>query len=164
MVLVSVANWTGVRAKTEFWTAVVDHNGQRVDSSVGDALLAALARGELEQGEQEASGTRDELLGQCLMQMRQRQDQERIRRQEENEALAESRRISLQETHDRKVRQIENAIQTLQREGNERMAELNRRQLENQDRLLRQRRDDLEEALTGALDVEHLAVCLADVV
>ncbi len=164
MVLVSVANWTGVRAKTEFWTAVVDHNGQRVDSSVGDALLAALARGELEQGEQEASGTRDELLGQCLMQMRQRQDQERIRRQEENEALAESRRISLQETHDRKVRQIENAIQTLQREGNERMAELNRRQLENQDRLLRQRRDDLEEALTGALAVEHLAVCLADVV
>ena len=163
LALVSVADWNGIRGKTEFWTTVVDENGQPASTPVGEAVLASLARGELEPGDELQATASEELLAQCLVKMRQRQDHERSRRQDENEALAESRRISLQETHNRKIRQIQKAVDTLRRDGNERMAELNRRKLDNQNQLLQDRIDDLEGALSGSLEVEHIAVCFVEV-
>jgi hypothetical protein len=80
-----------------------------------------------------------------------------------NAALVETRRISLRETHARKVAQIERRIETLRAKGSTGVIHLQEAQRANQDRLLRDAEEQLRRGLEGRMDVESIAVCTAEV-
>jgi hypothetical protein len=160
--LISVARWTGLRQSSELWTAAVDlESSQVATESVGLRILANLAEAKLAEGtpSDAAPGSLDNLRRIMLT----RQATEEDRRRAENDALVETRRISLRETHARKVRQIQRRIDTLVATGKSGPVRLFEAQLRNQDRLLDQRERELEGARVGALSVEHLAVCTIEV-
>jgi hypothetical protein len=81
-----------------------------------------------------------------------------------NAALVESRRISLRETHARKVAQIDRRIDTLKERGSTGVIHLQEAQRANQDRLLRDAEDRLDRGLDGRMDVEAIAACVAEVI
>ncbi|MCY3850544.1 MAG: helicase-related protein [Acidimicrobiaceae bacterium] len=164
LVLLALACWEGLQPSTEYWTTAVDLGTESLASEdVGSAVLAALAESQI--NEREAHVTAD--LSACLREaersLRRRREEESQRRQEMNTALVQSRLISLQETHARKVAQIERRIETLREKGKTRVIHLQEAQKSNQDRLLREARDRLEKNRDGSMDIEKIAVCVAEV-
>lgn len=165
LVLVAMAQWSGLRPSVEFWTAAVDLSTRTVaNQDVGSAILAGLAEARLE--EREASVGAD--LNACLMEaereLLRRHDEESDRREAMNRALVESRRISLRETHARKIAQIERRIATMRERGTMEWIHLFESQLRKQDRLLRDAEEQLEQNLEGSMRVENIAVCVAEVI
>ena len=165
LVLVAVARWVGLRPSVEFWTEAVDLDTCTVtNQDVGSTVLAGLAEARLE--EREASEEVD--LNVCLREaeraLRRRHDEESDRREEMNRALVEARRISLRETHARKVAQIEQRIETLKERGSTGVIHLHESQRAHQDRRLRDAEEQLEQSLNGRMDVENIAVCVAEVI
>ncbi len=163
LVAVALASWNGVRATSEFWTAAVSMAGDEAAPEIGSGLLAALAEGRLESGQEMGSADLEPLLRQALRQLRRRQTKEEARRSAENDALVETRRISLRETHARKFRQIQQRISTLKARDKTGVIHLQESQLANQARLLAEAEDRLEETRRGELKVEQVAVCLVRV-
>ncbi|WP_420439170.1 helicase-related protein [Candidatus Poriferisodalis sp.] len=163
-VLVALARWEGLRPSAEFWTAAVNlETGNLTSATVGPAVLAALAESQLEEGDVQAGTPISACLRQAERSLRLRQQEESERREVMNSALVESRRISLRETHARKVAQIERRIETLREGGNTGVIRLQEAQRSNQDRLLREAEERLEQSLHCHMDVEAVAVCLAEV-
>ena len=164
LVLVAVAKWVGLRPSVEFWTAAVDlHAGALTNEHVGSTVLAALAESQLEEREARIDMSLDAGLREAELSLRQRHEEESNRRQEMNTALIESRRISLRETHARKVAQIERRIETLRERGSTGVIHLQEAQRSNQDRLLREAEDELEQRRDGRMNVETIAVCVVEV-
>lgn len=164
LVLVAVARWDGLRPSVEFWTAAVDlGTGVLTSEDVGSAVLAALAESQLEEQEARIGVDLAASLREAERSLRRRQEEESHRRQAMNTALVESRRISLRETHARKVAQIERRIETLKERGSTGVIHLQNAQRSNQDRLLREAEERLEQSLDGHMDVETIAVCVAEV-
>jgi len=163
LVLVGMARWNGVREATEFWTAATDMTGAPVGDGPGDALLAALAEariGELE-GDDPEQLTR--ALRVSERQLARRLEEEGDRRRAENTALAEARRISIRETHERKLAQIRGRIRTLQIEGKPKMIPLFESQLRVQEHKLAKAEQELDEASVGSMSIESVAVCILEV-
>jgi hypothetical protein len=162
-VLLSIARWDGLRRAHELWTSAVSlGDGRDGGDAIGDALLAALATGQLK----DAPSSNTDLSGhlnRALAQLLQRQAKEEARRFEENRALIETRRISLRETHTRKVQQIEQRISTLRASGKTNTIHLHQAQLRSQDRQLREKESELDMASVGSLTVEQLAACVVEV-
>ena len=77
--------------------------------------------------------------------------------------MIETRRISLRETHLRKVEQIQQRIHTLLSTGKTGTIRLQEAQLRNQDRQLEGKESELEAATTGSLTVEWLAVATVEI-
>ncbi|MCQ3808885.1 MAG: hypothetical protein KTV16_16695, partial [Acidimicrobiia bacterium] len=171
-VLVALARWVGLQPSAEFWTAAVDlDTGILTDEPVGSAVLAALAESQLEEHQ---TGTDvdvdvqldvdlDVHLGEAERSIWKRYDEELRRRQAMNTALVESRRISLQETHDRKVAQIDRRIETLRERGSTGVIHLHEAQRSNQDRLLWEAVERLDRSRKGHMDIETIAVCGVEV-
>jgi superfamily II DNA or RNA helicase len=165
LVLIAVARWTGLRPSVEFWTAAVDlRSGSPASEDVGGLILAGLAESRLEQGQATIEMDLEAGLREAERILRRRQVDESDRRQAMNAALVESRRISLRETHARKVAQIERRIKTLREADNTQVIHLHEAQRANQDRLLRDAEAQLERGLEGRMDVEVIATCVAEVV
>ena len=177
-VLVALARWVGLQPSAEFWTAAVDlDTGTLTDEPVGSAVLAALAEAQLEEHQPgtdvdvdvdvqldvDLDVDLDVHLGEAVRSLRKRHEEESLRRQAMNAALVESRRISLQETHDRKVAQIESRIETLRERGSTGVIHLQEAQRLNQDRLLWEAVERLDLSLEGRMDVETIAVCVVEV-
>ena len=165
LVLLSVARWKGLRSSRELWTSVVstDGSGQVKGDAVGDALLAALATGSLIDGDDDLPDC-SATLERARSALRRHHAVEEERRFEENRALIESRRISVRETHARRVQQIEQRIESLRASGNERMIRPFEAQLNNQARLLEDKLRQIDAAHAGSLTVEALATCVVEVV
>lgn len=164
LVLVAVARWVGLRPSVEFWTAAVDlDTGVLTDEDVGSTVLAALAESQLEEQESPPEMDLDVSLRDAERSLRQRQQEESHRREAMNTALVESRRISLRETHARKVAQIGRRIETLKERGTTGVIHLQEAQRSNQDRLLREAEERLDKSLHCRMDVETIAVCVAEV-
>ncbi len=164
LVLVAVAKWAGLRPTVEFWTAAVNlDTGSLTNEGVGSTVLAALAESQLEQRGSQVSADLNASLRQAERSLRQRHQEESRRREVMNTALVESRRISLRETHARKVAQIERRIETLRERGSTGVIHLQEAQRSNQDRLLREAEERLGQSLHGHMDVEAIAVCIAEV-
>ncbi len=163
LVLVSMARWNGLRPAAEFWTAAADADGRSIGEGPGDALLAALASasltGSISAGparmERALSGVEDDLV--------RRRSEESDRRKAENLALVEARRISLRETHGRKVAQIEARIGTLRRENKPATIPLFESQIRNQEHFLNRALHELDEASVGDMSLESLAVVIVEV-
>lgn len=164
LVLVALARWDGLQPAAEYWTAAVDLGTESLTSEgVGAAVLAGLAESQLEQREVHTAADLSACLREAERSLRQRHEDESIRRQEMNTALVESRRISLRESHGRKVAQIERRIETLRERGSTGVIHLQQAQRANQDRLLREAEEQLEKSLHGHMDIETIAVCVAEV-
>ena len=104
----------GLRASTELWTAVEPVDGTTDCDVVGDAVLAAIAEAQLEEGTSQVPSGLERLVRKSERTLLRRQESELTRRLSENDALIEAHVISLRETHDRKVGQINARIQTLE--------------------------------------------------
>ncbi len=163
-VLVSLARWVGLQPSAEFWTAAVDLDaGVLTSEPVGSTVLAALAESQLEEYEAGIGMGLDAHLREAERSLRKRYEEEVHGRQAKNAALVESRRISLRETHARKVAQIERSIETLRERGSTGVIHLQEAQRSNQDRLLREAEERLEQSLDCQMDIEAIAVCVAEV-
>ena len=163
-VLVALARWDGLRPSAEFWTAAIDLDaGVLTSEAVGSTVLAALAESQLEEHEAPIGVGLAAHLREAERSLRKRHEEEFHRRQAMNTALVESRRISLQETHDRKVAQIERRIETLRERGSTGVIHLQEAQRSNQDRLLRDAEERLDQSRKGHMDIETIAVCVAEV-
>ena len=163
-VLVALAKWEGLQPAAEFWTTAVDlDTGVVTGEAVGSTLLAALAESQLDAHETRIHVDLAEHLREAERSLRRRHQEEADRRQEMNTALIESRRISLRETHARKVAQIERRIETLRERGSTGVIHLHEAQRSNQDRLLRDAENALEQSRDGSMNVETLAVCVVEV-
>ena len=164
-VLVALARWTGVRPATEFWTAASrlgDEPGGDAED-VGARLLAGLADGRLRNNDTPLKHALDVSLESAISDLRRRQRREEARRHAENRSLTETRLISLQETHSRKLDQIRRRIATLRSRGNENVIHLHESQLRNQERLHEQAVSRLRELSVGSFDVEYVAACVVNV-
>jgi hypothetical protein len=163
LVLVGMARWSGLRPAAEFWTAAADADGRSVGEGPGNALLAALASASLtgstsagpERMERALSVVDDDLV--------RRRSEESDRRKAENLALVEARRISLSETHGRKIAQIEARIETLRRERKPATIPLFESQIRNQDHVLNRALHELAEASVGDMSLESLALVIVEV-
>jgi hypothetical protein len=164
LVLIAVSRWDGIQPSAEFWTTSVNLDSGRVgEEDAGAALLAALAESRLETAG-ELTTDLSGFLRQGGSELRRRQEDEAERRQAVNESLVETRRISLRETHSRKIAQIDRRIRTLRERGSTGVVHLQEAQRANQDRLLRDAEARLEEHREGVMNVEPVAVCLLEVV
>ena len=165
LVLVAVARWVGLRPSVEFWTTAVDLDTSTVtNQDVGSTILAGLAEARLEEREASAEVDLNACLGEAERALRRRHDEESDRREAMNRALVESRRISLRETHARKIAQIEQRIATMKERGTTEWVHLFESQLGKQDRQLRDAEEKLEQSLAGRMYVENIAVCVAEVI
>lgn len=164
-VLIAVSRWNGLRPSTEFWTSSVDlDTGRLTDHDAGAIVLVALAESLLESSQDLPKSDLGDALRQAERALRRRQEEEAERRRAMNESLVETRRISLRETHGRKVAQIERRIGTLRDRGSTGVVHLQEAQRANQDRLLRDAEARLEQHRDGTMDVEAIAVCVLEVV
>jgi superfamily II DNA or RNA helicase len=164
--LVAVSNWSGVRPSTELWSTTVPLSGGVVPDAdrVSDALLSALAAGELEAWTATVNASVESALAMAERDMMRRRDSEETRRRTDNAATVELRRMSVQQSHERKLRQVRAAIETLRMSGNERMVSLQESQISASERRLAEAFRKLEESERCSLTLEHLAVCLVEVV
>jgi superfamily II DNA or RNA helicase len=164
LALIAVARWNGLQPSTEFWTTSVDVESSRTSSSdAGAALLAALAESRLEEAADPSAGDLARALREAERELRRRQEAEADRRQSMNESLVETRRISLRETHARKITQIDRRIRTLRERGSTGVVHLQEAQRTNQDRMLREAEARLQDHREGVMDVEPVAVCVLEV-
>ena len=165
LVLVEVARWNGLRPATEFWAASVDlDTGLLAAPEVGDLLLANLAEAGLHERVGQNVGRLDSALRTAERALRVRRTEEEERRRAANEALVETRRISLRETHARKVEQIGRRIATVRERGNTSVIHLHEAQRKNQDRLLHEAEVRLDDGREGSMVPEVVAVCVLEVV
>jgi hypothetical protein len=133
------------------------------EDEAGAAVLAALAGAELSPARPKPDLDVSSALATAERSLRRRQDEETRRRHEMNDALVEARRISLRETHARKVAQIDRRIATLRERRSTGVVHLQEAQRANQDRLLRDADARLDEARNGRMDVELVAICRVEV-
>ncbi len=164
LVLLAIARWSGLRPSNELWAVAVElGTGSAAPDMVGAALLAALADGQLGDSKARSIVSAD-ALERARRLLLTRQADEEGRRAEENGALAATRRISLRETHARKVAQIKRRIDTLRASGKTGTIRLHEAQLRAQEARLAEKEAEFEAATTGAMLVEYLAACHLEVV
>ena len=165
LLLTAVSDWKGLRPSTELWTSAVaiGDGNDRYSEQVASAFLAAVAAGSVEQHPMAAAGDVEHALLLADRTLTRRRDVEEQRRREDNEATVELRRTSLVQSHERKVRQVESAIASLQSSGNERMIPLQRSQIVASERRLAEALRDLDRSRNCSLTLEHLSVCVLEV-
>ena len=162
LVLVAVAHWKGVRPAAELWTAATDRAGRPVGLAPGDALLAALAEAALKPSRHTGDwGERHVLV--CRGELESRHTAEDKRRRAENERMILARRISIEESFDRKVADIDKRIQTLRDEGKPATIPMFESQRRTQDYRRSQALHRLEQARAGSLELEYVALCALEV-
>lgn len=163
LVLVALARWNGVRPAAELWTAATDRAGHSIGAAPGDALLAALAEAALNPSSRPANGWGERHVLVCRSQLERRHTAEDERRRADNERMISARRISIEESFDRRVADIDKRIQTLRAEGQPATIHLFESQRRTQDYRRSQALQRLEEARTGSLELEYVALCALEV-
>ncbi len=165
LVLFAVARWRGIQPANELWAASVDMIGRDSGTGVGDAVLAALAEARLgpedELGRDRAVAERlpGELVHRLQGILMERLDRDVERRKKENFSLITTRRISLEETYSRKVKQIRKSIQTMRSRGKTGSIHLHEAQLRKQADRLAEAQAKLDRLADGSMELEYLAVC-----
>ncbi|MDR3359693.1 MAG: hypothetical protein LBO20_03390, partial [Bifidobacteriaceae bacterium] len=153
----------------ELWGGAVQMDGGDAPQSVADALLAALAQGALQdQAAADSQGGSEcdlsWLASRCVEQLELRQQSEQELRSREFEAMRETRRQVLMDQCERRIRNIENRIETLRenRRGSTVIALFEaqrRRAVTNRDKQLA----DEARKPPPQISLEHIAACLVEV-
>ncbi|MGD9525543.1 MAG: helicase-related protein [Pseudonocardia sp.] len=162
-VVLARAEGTGERATRELWGSAVDLSSHQVVPDASDALLAALARGELWPADDPADA--EELAGPIARAtdvLDERHTIEQQRRVDEAGALAEGRRLSLNEQLERKLAVIERRMQTARDRGRGAL-----HLFDGQRKRARERHSEamrtLERRHSVDLSLEYLAVCYLEI-
>jgi len=163
LVLVAIARWTGVRPAAELWTAATDPVGRSIGPAPGDALLAALAEAALEPSRRRTNGWEERHVLACRRELESRHTAEDERRRAENERMISARRISIEESFDRKAADNDKRIRTLRAEGKPATIHMFESQRRTQDYRRSQALHRLEEARAGSLELEYVALCALEV-
>jgi superfamily II DNA or RNA helicase len=161
LVVLAVARWSGVRPSSELWSAAIDISTMEEVPEAGAALLAGLAEARLRDANPVTVPL--EALESAQLTLLRRQAVEEERRRAENNALLETRQLSLRETHARKVEAIERRIDTLRTSGKTTTIHLHQAQLAKQTRLLEDKERELVTGASGTMAVQYLAVCRLDI-
>lgn len=148
------------RGGDEIWGVAVDMNGASVGEGPADAVLAALARGTLNDGDPVSSTGLPRLASRAKRELERRHREVADRRDIEEGALTEARRTVLSEQHERRMRGIERRMQTM-RERDRGANVL--RMVEGQRRRQRERYESLVAELDArdapSVALRYLAVC-----
>ena len=163
LVLVGIATWSGLGPAAELWTASCDIAGEPAGDDVGSELLTALAEAGLEPAAGEHPSWDRGHVGTCINQLSGKQARQQRRREEDNAMHIEARRISLHDSHERKVANLRSRIDGLQREGKHDAVQLFESQLRNQERRLQDAEHELQKRQSGSLSLEHAALCSLEV-
>lgn len=161
LIVLSLAAWTGVRTSREIWSTAVELESLReAPETVADAVLTRLADGSLIehpnlQGDLVPAAQRAQRL------LLRRQDDVEHQLRKENEALLEVRRVSVDQSHRRRVERIDATIASLR--NNPRVFGLFEAQRAHAESRRRQAVAELDQASACALAVEPFAVCALEV-
>ena len=153
------------RGGDEIWGAAVTDQGRSAGEEPVNTLLRALAEGKLADVALPEISRLPAFADRAFTQLQRRHQQEQARRDGEFEALQESRRITLDGQHKRKLAAIDKRISTATVNGrSQRAIELfqsqRRRSQERFDRLM----SGLAEELQPEIRLEPLAACVIEVV
>jgi superfamily II DNA or RNA helicase len=153
------------RGGDEIWGAAVTETGRDVGDAPANALLAALAEGNLVDALPRAIDRIDRLAERAQNQLHRRHADEQTKRDSEFDALQRARTITLREQHQRRVEAIDRRIATARARGRgDRSIALfrsqRRRAQERFDRLSAQ----LESEVQPEIRLEPLAACVVEVV
>jgi SNF2 family DNA or RNA helicase len=164
LVLISHARWKGLRAKSELWTTSINLENSDVDFEVGSAMLASLARGDLSlTAKVHGVDSFSAPLRNALLAVTSKQLYEESEMMAENDAIIEVRKVNIEETFKRKIRLIDSRIESAKANGKDVAVRLNESQLRNQERLLKNALEELEQARTASLNIQHIAVSILEV-
>lgn len=164
LVLISHARWKGLRAKSELWTTAINLETSETNLEVGAAMLASLARGDLSHTSRDRrTNSLSESLHRALSSVTSRQLTEESEMMAENDAIIEVRKVNIEETFKRKIRLINSRIESAKSNSKEVAVRLNESQLRNQERLLKNALEELEQARTASLNIQHIAVSILEV-
>ena len=163
LVLIGIANWNGLETTAELWTSACDIAGRPATDQVGAELLTALAEAELDTGSDTSTQWGREQVEACMGQLLSRKVREQRRREQDNAVQVEARRVSLHDSHRRKVDSLRKRIDDLRREGKHDVVRLFESQTRAQQRRLRDAEIDLEKRRGGSLSLEHVALCSLEV-
>nr|WP_254450965.1 helicase-related protein [Aeromicrobium stalagmiti] len=163
LVVVATSQWQGIRPANELWTAGVDLESYLgAPPHVGNLVLARLAAARLTDGD--ASGAD---LGYAVdvakEQLLTRLEESRIERDRDNDALASTRRASVEQVRGRRQRLIESRIATLRHENKPATIPLHEAQLKRATLAAQAALRKIEEGAASDMSVEYLAVCTLEV-
>ncbi|MFG2099908.1 DEAD/DEAH box helicase [Micromonospora echinaurantiaca] len=151
LVTIDLAETSGLRPLLELWATAIDLDTRQPDSTVGDAILTALAEGTLTDGRSAPPADPHELWRQAQEHLAHRhRDTERLRRQE-NAALVEGRIRAREGSLDLQIQKTQELLQRLRTEG--RGATIVRL-YEGRLRNLRARRAEIRHELAARKDLE----------
>ena len=153
------------RGGDEIWGAAVDEMGRPRGEAPADAVLAALARGVLRDGDPVDNAPLPRLADRAQRILERRHREVSDRRDIEEGALTEARRVILADQHERRMRGIRRRMQTmLDRDRGHKVLRMvegqRKRQQERYDRLIA----ELDARKANAVSLRYLAVCALEVV
>lgn len=152
------------RGGDELWGMGVDESGRLVGEGPANALLAALAAGRIEEWHTQLPDGVSRLARRATDALLRKQQDEQERRDQQDLALAESRRRVLTEQHERRIAGIQRRLQTLtQRERSERVLRMNRGQRRRADERFAALMSDVDADLGRMIRLEHIAACWIEV-
>lgn len=153
------------RGGDEIWGAAVTESGRDAGDGPANALLAALAEGNLTDAPLRAIDRLDRLADRAQNQLHDRHQIEQARRDREFAALQEARTITLAQQHQRKIATIEKRIATARERGRTERAtglfESQRRRAEQRYAALSA---ELQSEVQPEIRLEPLAACVIEIV
>ncbi len=152
------------RGGDEIWGAAVDMNGTPKGEFPADAVLAALARGALKEGRVVNTPELPRLAKRAKRELEQRHREVQDRRDIEEGALTEARKVILADQHERRMKGIRRRMQTLlERDRGHKVLRMvdaqRRRQQERYENLVA----ELETRKPQSVALRYLAVCALEV-
>lgn len=149
----------------EIWGAAVDPNGVNLGVAAADALLAALARGEIRDGEAvEDSDALRRPVSRARKELERKHREAQQRREEEDDAFRESRRAILTDQHERRIAVIRQRMDTIiQRDRGESILRMVDGQRRRQEERFQQLVLDLETKQAESISLTYLATCVVEV-
>ena len=152
------------RGGDEIWGAAVDEAGANCGEGPADALLAALARGSLEEGADLEVAALPRLARRARRELEKRHRRVQDERDVEEHALIETRRAILADQHERRLRGIQRRMQTmLDRERGHQVLRMVEGQRTRQHDRYQQLIAELEAKKPPAVALSYLAACILEV-
>lgn len=153
------------RGGDEIWGAAVTEAGRDAGDGPANALLAALAEGNLTDAPLRSLDRLEKLADRAQNQLHERHLNEQARRNHEFDALARTRAITIEQQHRRKLAAIENRIATARARGRgERAIALFESQRRRAEQRFAELSAELQSEVQPEIRLEPLAACVIEIV
>ena len=164
LTLLSVAKWNGVRPLHEVWSSSVDLGSLTLaPERLGEAVMAQLAEGNLTGSSHEFHQNLEEAVELAARDLATRTLVREDELMAENDAIADTRKASLRQVHERRMAVLEQQIRTLLMGGHYRVLPAAQGQLKREQQRYETRSQELVDRHAAMLGTSDLAVCLVEV-